>query len=166
MCISPTAALTAKAPSLIPINTVESDKHYHAALRKSNDNVERLRHQRKQAFLAQQPEFQQLVNIDKIRCPLHILKFRQAFHNLAFNETLKIASVSTKTIEDLSAVCRILKISIKTLSYRGQYFLYASRLKKAKACLHQIPAQLPLQVIAAKDYQKYCSSFQTEAKLG
>ena len=126
MCISPTAALTAKTPSLIPINKVESDKHYHDALRKSNDNVERLRHERKQAFLAQQPEFQQLVNIDKIRCPLHILKFRLAFHNLAFNETLKIASVSTKTIEDLSAVCRILNISTKTLSYRGQYFLYAS----------------------------------------
>jgi TusA-related sulfurtransferase len=141
MCISPRAALTAKPPPPILINTAFSEKQYHVTLRQSNENVERLLHQRRQSFLAQEPQFQHILNIDKIRCPLHILQFKRIFENLDINETLKLTSASSATINDLSAVCRILNISTQTLSYRRHYYLYASKLQDANSCFHRVLLQ-------------------------
>ena len=150
MCISPKAALTAKAPSLISMISVEADKHYHTTLRQSNNNVENLHQQRRKAFLAQEPEFHCVVHIDRIRCPLHVLKFNLAFKNLAPNQTLKLASTSQAVINDLSAVCKIFDISTRVLNYRRCYYFYAFNLEDEVGRLQIASAQKSPGLIEAE----------------
>jgi len=127
MCSTPKSGLALKAPSPLPIGLGLNDKEFHLTFRQSNDNVERLQQQRIRAFEAKEPEFQQKIEIDRVRCPSHLIQFNHALKKLAANQTLKVCSYSPSLINDLAASGRILQLSVKTLRFRRQYFLYASK---------------------------------------
>ena len=127
MCSSPKSGLTLKAPTPLSIGLSQSDKFFHSTFKQSNENVERLQQQRMQEFTAKEPEFQQQIEIDKIRCPSHLIQFNYALKTLANHQALKVSSYSASLIKDLAASGRILSLSVKTLRFRRQHFLYVSR---------------------------------------
>jgi len=128
MCSTPKSGLSLKAPTPLAIGLSLSDKYFHSTFKQSNENVERLQQQRMQEFHAKEPEFQQQIEIDQIRCPSHLIQFKQALKTLATNQTLKVCSSSSALIKDLAASGRILHCKVKTLRFRRQFFLYVSRI--------------------------------------
>ncbi|MCK5664406.1 MAG: hypothetical protein KAI17_13035 [Thiotrichaceae bacterium] len=127
MCSTPKSSPSLKAPTPLSIGLSLSDKYFHSTFRQSNENVERLQQQRLQEFNTKEPEFQQQIEIDQIRCPSHLIQFKQALKTLASHQTLKVCSHSSALIKDLAASGRILHCSVKTLRFRRQHFLYASK---------------------------------------
>ena len=127
MCSTPKSGLTLKAPAPLSIGLSLNDKHFHTTFRQSNENVERLQQQRMQAFNASEPAFQHHINIEYIRCPSHLIQFNRAVKQLTENQTLKVSSHSTALIKDLAASARILQLTVKTLQFRRQHFLYVSK---------------------------------------
>ena len=107
---------------------MHDDQQYLARLRKSNENVERLQQQRLEAFLAKQPDFEQEVELEQMRYPYHIIRFKEALKHLDSNQTLKISSKSLALIEDLAACSRILGFPEQYLRHRGRNYLYVTRL--------------------------------------
>jgi hypothetical protein len=138
MCISPKVAIKLNPPAPLKVRGA-LDQAFQSILRNSNDNVERLEQQRLQGFLDQQPVFDDAIGIEQLRYPYHLLQFKQALKTLSSDQTLKISSRSSVLIDDLATACRILKLPVKALRFRKQYFLYVSHVKKAS--VHPIRQQ-------------------------
>jgi len=126
MCSTPGGGLVARPPSLIAEGNVGADEDFHASFRHNNENVERLQRQRLQAFSAQEPEYQQQIEIEKIRCPAHLIELNRALSQLPRKQTLKVSSRSASLISDLAASARIQHYQTKSLKLRQQHFLYIS----------------------------------------
>lgn len=126
MCSTPKGGMVARPPSLIAEGNAGADKDFHASFRHSNENVERLQQQRLQAFAAQEPEYQQQMEIEKIRCPAHLIELNRALSRLPREQTLKVYSRSASLISDLAASARIQHYQTTTLKFRQQHFLYIS----------------------------------------
>lgn len=127
MCSSPKSGLALKAPVPLSIGLSLNDKHFHSTFRQSNENVERLQQQRMQAFNAKEPAFQYQVDVEHVRCPSHLIQFKHALKKLSANQTLKVSSHSAVLINDLAASGRILQLTVKTLQFRRQHFLYVTK---------------------------------------
>ena len=146
MCITPKKGLSLRPPEPLSLRSRQQEEIYHAILRTSNQNVENLRQQRKNDFLRLEPEYSDTLDLTQIRCPLHLLRFKQAIKGLVPGQTLKIRSGSPDLIKDLAAACRILNIDSRVLRFRQQHFLYATRSKVHSASVHWIhrePADCP-----------------------
>ena len=127
MCSSAKVSLTLKAPRPVPIESTAGSGSLSLSLKASSDNVDRLTTQRLNKFAAQEPEYQQHITIDKIRCPSHLIQFRQTLKKLSSQQTLKISSESKALIEDLASSSRILHYPAITLQFRRQHFLYVTK---------------------------------------
>ena len=124
MCCTPKGGLTLRQPSLVSEGDAQENEEFHATFRASNENVERLQQQRIRAFQAQEPEFQQQLEIDRIRCPAHVLQLTRTLKQLPHHHTLKVISQSASLIQDLAASARILQYQTQILKFRSQHFLY------------------------------------------
>jgi TusA-related sulfurtransferase len=124
MCSTPKGGLVIRQPTPVKEDFAQDDNNFHATFRASNENVERLQQQRIRAFEAQEPEYQQTLEIDRIRCPAHILQLTQTLKQLPHHHTLKVISHSASLIHDLAASARILHYPTQTLKFRSQHFLY------------------------------------------
>ncbi len=123
MCSTPKGGLVIRQPSPVSEDFAQ-DNDFHATFRASNENVERLQQQRIRTFEAQEPEYQQTLEIDRIRCPAHILQLTRTLKQLPHHHTLKVISHSASLIHDLAASARILQYQAQILTFRSQHFLY------------------------------------------
>jgi TusA-related sulfurtransferase len=126
MCSSPKASISLKLPSLIPVNSFDQS-NYRENLRSSIRNVERLQQQRQAEFEHKEPEYHQQVKIDQLRCPLHLLQFKQALKLTSTKQTLKITSSSKVIINDLKSACQVMGLTCQTRSFRKLRFLYVNQ---------------------------------------
>jgi TusA-related sulfurtransferase len=127
VCSSPKASISLNRPRLIAVESSD-ESNYRANLRSSIQNVERLQQQRLAEFEHKEPEFQYEITIDQLRCPLHLLQFKQALKSTAAGQTMKVATPSKAIINDLQSACDILGITCQTLSFRKLNFLYATQI--------------------------------------
>ncbi len=126
MCSTPKGGVALRPPTPIRAGIDLGNDNFHATFRDSNENVERLRLQRLREFESKEPEFQQQISIDKIRCPMHILQMNQALKHLPPQQTLKISSHSKALVDDLAASARVMQRKVRILVFRQQHFLYVS----------------------------------------
>ena len=127
MCSTPKGSITLKAPSFIP-ERMSNDASFTSSFKASNDNVERLQTERLNAFNQAEPNFDQIISVNQIRCPSHLIQFLQALKTLSTQQTLKVSSRSKALIEDLSASSRILNYPCSNLQLRHQHFLYVTKI--------------------------------------
>ena len=124
MCSTPKGGLVIRQPAPVSEGFALDNDDFHATFRASNENVERLQQQRIRTFKAQEPEHQQTLEIDRIRCPAHILQLTRTLKQLPHHHTLKVISQSASLIHDLAASARILHYQTQILKFRSQHFLY------------------------------------------
>jgi len=115
------------------------DLEFQSILRSSNENVERLRLKRLQAFQNDEPEHQLETEINQLRFSEHLFELKAGLAQLSAGATLKISSLSKILISELAAACRVMHLPIETRQYRKFHFLYVTR--KAIASVHSIPQQ-------------------------
>jgi TusA-related sulfurtransferase len=127
MCSSPKASIDLKRPSLIAVDTTDQS-NYRANLRRSIQNVERLQQQRQAELEHKEPEYHNEVEIDQLRCPFHLLQFKQALKSTAAGKTLKVTTPSRAIINDLQSACHLMGLICQTRSFRRLNFLYASQI--------------------------------------
>jgi TusA-related sulfurtransferase len=127
MCSTPKASISLKKPGLIRIDTSD-ESNYRANLRSSVQNVERLQQQRQAEFEHNEPAFHHEAIIDQLRCPLHLLQFKQALKATAAQQTLKITTSSKAIINDLQSACQVMGLACQTRSFRKLNFLYATQI--------------------------------------
>lgn len=126
MCISPKVNIVLKKPGKLKVSGAD-DLAFQSILKDSNDNVERLRQQRLQAFLDQEPEYHADMEIDQLHFSEHLFEFKFGLDQLAYNETLKVSSQSKLLIVELAAACRVMKLPAAVRQFRKRHFLYATR---------------------------------------
>jgi TusA-related sulfurtransferase len=126
MCMSPKIVIL-RPPKPLSVRSASEEALYFEVLRKSNQRVEALRVQREQEFLGNEPEHAMFLQLEQVRCPLHLHRFKQSLEQLSPGQILKLQSKSGVLVKDLEAACRIMGIETKMLRYGRQYFLYATK---------------------------------------
>jgi TusA-related sulfurtransferase len=82
------------------------------------------------------------LQLEQVRCPLHLNRFKQSMEQLSPGQILKLQSRSKVLVKDLEAACRIMGIEIKMLRYGRQYFLYATKASGQQAVVYPIRQKL------------------------
>ena len=137
MCMSP-KIVTLRSPKPLSVRSASEEALYFEVLRKSNQRVEALRVQREQDFLLNEPEHSMFLQLEQVRCPLHLYWFKQSLEQLSPGQILKLQSKSGVVAKDLEAACRIMGIETKLLRYGRQYFLYATKASVQQAIVYPI----------------------------
>lgn len=137
MCMSPKVVIL-RPPKPLPVRSASEEALYFEVLRKSNQRVEALRVQREQEFLGNEPEYAMFLQLEQVRCPLHLYWFKQSLEQLSPGQILKLQSKSGVVAKDLEAACRIMGIETKMLRYGRQYFLYATKTSGQQAIVYPI----------------------------
>jgi len=137
MCITPKMGIL-RPPKPLSIRNASEEAQYFGALRESNQRVEALRLQREHEFMAREPAYVTVIELEHVRCPLHLYQFKQSLSELRPGETLKLVSKAKTLVKDLKAACRILGIESRILRYRRQYYLYATQTSVHSAMVYPI----------------------------
>ncbi len=141
MCMSPKIVIL-RPPKPLSVRSASEEARYFEVLRKSNQRVEALRVQREQEFLRNEPEHAMFLQLEQVRCPLHLHRFKQSLEQLSPGQILKLQSKSKVLVKDLEAACRIMDIETKMLRYGRQYFLYATKASVQQAVVYPIHQKL------------------------
>jgi TusA-related sulfurtransferase len=117
--------------------------------------MEALRLQREQQFMRDEPGYAMTLELEEVRCPLHIHRFKPSLNQLLPGQILKLQSKSKVLVKDLEAACRIMGIETKMLRYRRQYFLYAVQTSVQQAVVYPIRQKLSnLETVASASNQR------------
>jgi len=141
MCMSPKIVIL-RPPKPLSVRSASEEALYFAVLRKSNQSVEALRVQREQEFLRNEPEHAMVLQLEQVRCPLHLHRFKQSLKQLLPGQILKLQSKSKVLVKDLEAACRIMGIETKMLRYGRQYFLYTTKASCQQTVVYPIHQKL------------------------
>ncbi len=113
-----------RRPAAGSILDSETGARFARQWHESNDNVERLRKQREAEFTAREPAWSASVDIDHLRCPLHLQRMREALGRIHRGQILRISAPTQALIDDLDAAARQLHLQSSRLMFRGKRFLY------------------------------------------
>ena len=153
MCMSPKIVIL-RPPKPLSVRSASEEALYFAVLRKSNQSVEALRVQREQEFLRNEPEHAMVLQLEQVRCPLHLHRFKQSLKQLLPGQILKLQSKSKVLVKDIEAACRIMGIETKMLRYGRQYFLYTTKASCQQTVVYPIHQKLqnPETGVPARDH--------------
>jgi len=124
MCSSPRPMTRMRRPAAGSILDDTEGARFARLWRESNDNVERLRARRESEFRSREPAWSAEIEIGELRCPLHLLRLRQALDSIERGQTLKLRAASPALANDLASAARQLHLQTTTLMFRGKHFLY------------------------------------------
>ena len=124
MCSTPGRRTATRYTTTKPLS---ADPGFSDMLRRSNISHEMRQREKRRKMLESQHPHVKAVRIDRVACPIHILKLKAHLRDIGLHETLKITAGTLSVLTDLTSACHALGHAVELVEDKHGPALYVTR---------------------------------------